>query len=34
MAERTVVDERRSLVLPEDTDEITVAAAMNPAMSS
>ena len=34
MAERTVIDTRRSIVLPEDADPITVAAAMNPAMSS
>lgn len=34
MAEQTVVDRRRSVVLPEDTDLIRVAAAMNPAMSS
>jgi NADPH:quinone reductase-like Zn-dependent oxidoreductase len=34
MAERTVVDVRRSVVLPEGTDPIAVAAAMNPAMSS
>jgi hypothetical protein len=34
MAERTVIDLRRSVVLPEDTDPIRVAAAMNPAMSS
>lgn len=34
MAERTVVDERRSILLPEDADVIALAAAMNPAMSS
>jgi NADPH:quinone reductase-like Zn-dependent oxidoreductase len=34
MAERTVVDLRRSVVLPEDSDPVLVAAAMNPAMSS
>jgi NADPH:quinone reductase-like Zn-dependent oxidoreductase len=34
MAEQTVVDRRRSVPLPEDTDPILVAAAMNPAMSS
>jgi NADPH:quinone reductase-like Zn-dependent oxidoreductase len=34
MAERTVIDVRRSVVLPEGTDPATVAAAMNPAMSS
>jgi NADPH:quinone reductase-like Zn-dependent oxidoreductase len=34
MAERTVVDVRRSVVLPEDADPVAVAAAMNPAMSS
>src|SRR5215470_15436148 len=34
MAERTVIDTRRSIVLPEDSDPIAVAAAMNPAMSS
>jgi NADPH:quinone reductase-like Zn-dependent oxidoreductase len=34
MAERTVVDLRRSVVLPENSDPIRVAAAMNPAMSS
>ena len=34
MAERTVVDPRRSVVLPADADPVTVAAAMNPAMSS
>jgi NADPH:quinone reductase-like Zn-dependent oxidoreductase len=34
MAERTVVDLRASVVLPERTDPIAVAAAMNPAMSS
>ncbi len=34
MAEQTVIDTRRSFVLPEDSDPIVVAAAMNPAMSS
>jgi NADPH:quinone reductase-like Zn-dependent oxidoreductase len=34
MAERTVIDTRRSVVLPEDSDPIATAAAMNPAMSS
>jgi len=34
MAERTVIDVRRSIVLPDDSDPIAVAAAMNPAMSS
>ncbi len=34
MAEQTVIDTRRSIVLPEGTDPVTVAAAMNPAMSS
>ena len=34
MAEQTVIDVRRSIVLPEDSDPIAVAAAMNPAMSS
>jgi len=34
MAERTVIDVRRSIILPEDSDPIAVAAAMNPAMSS
>jgi NADPH:quinone reductase-like Zn-dependent oxidoreductase len=34
MAEQTVIDTRRSIVLPEDSDAIAVAAAMNPAMSS
>ena len=34
MAERTVVDERRSILLPEEADVIALAAAMNPAMSS
>ena len=34
MAEQTVVDVRRSVVLPERSDPIAVAAAMNPAMSS
>jgi NADPH:quinone reductase-like Zn-dependent oxidoreductase len=34
MAEQTVIDTRRSVVLPESSDRIAVAAAMNPAMSS
>jgi NADPH:quinone reductase-like Zn-dependent oxidoreductase len=34
MAEQTVIDTRRSIVLPDGTDPVTVAAAMNPAMSS
>ena len=34
MAERTVIDVRRSVVLPEGTDPIAIAAGMNPAMSS
>jgi NADPH:quinone reductase-like Zn-dependent oxidoreductase len=34
MAEQTVVDVRRSVVLPEGTDPVLIAAAMNPAMSS
>ncbi|OYN80884.1 quinone oxidoreductase family protein [Mycolicibacterium sphagni] len=34
MAERTLVDLRRSVVLPEDADPVSIAAAMNPAMSS
>jgi len=34
MAEQTVIDPRRSIVLPEGTDPITIAAGMNPAMSS
>jgi NADPH:quinone reductase-like Zn-dependent oxidoreductase len=34
MAERTLIDLRRSVVLPADSDQVAVAAAMNPAMSS
>ncbi|MCU1513326.1 MAG: quinone oxidoreductase [Microbacteriaceae bacterium] len=34
MAERTVIDTRRSLALPADADPIPLAAAMNPGMSS
>jgi NADPH:quinone reductase-like Zn-dependent oxidoreductase len=34
MAEQTVIDTRRSIVLADGTDPVTVAAAMNPAMSS
>ncbi|GGP68329.1 quinone oxidoreductase family protein [Saccharothrix coeruleofusca] len=33
-AERTVIDPRRSVVLPDDVDPVRIAAAMNPAMSS
>jgi NADPH:quinone reductase-like Zn-dependent oxidoreductase len=33
-ADRTVIDPRRSVVLPQDTDPVLVAAAMNPGMSS
>ena len=34
MAEQTVVDSRRTVVLAEDADAATIAAAMNPGMSS
>jgi NADPH:quinone reductase-like Zn-dependent oxidoreductase len=34
MAEETVIDIRRSLLLPDSIDPVAVAAAMNPAMSS
>jgi NADPH:quinone reductase-like Zn-dependent oxidoreductase len=34
MAEQAVIDMRRSVLLPDDADVATVAAAMNPAMSS
>jgi NADPH:quinone reductase-like Zn-dependent oxidoreductase len=34
MAEQTVVDLRRSIVLPEGSDAVLIAAAMNPAMAS
>ena len=34
MAERTVIDRRRCISLPDSVDDLTVAAAMNPAMSS
>ncbi|MBT0773199.1 zinc-binding alcohol dehydrogenase family protein [Kineosporia sp. J2-2] len=34
MAEQTVIDARRSIVLPDGTDPVAVAAVMNPAMSS
>jgi NADPH:quinone reductase-like Zn-dependent oxidoreductase len=34
MAEQTVVDLRRSIVLPDGSDPVLVAAAMNPALSS
>ncbi len=34
MAEQTVIDVRRSIMLAEDADPVAVAAAMNPAMSS
>jgi NADPH:quinone reductase-like Zn-dependent oxidoreductase len=33
MADQTIIDTRRSVVLPEPSDPIAVAAAMNPAMS-
>ena len=33
MAQRTVIDARRSIVLPDSSDPVAVAAAMNPAMS-
>jgi len=33
-AERTVIDVRRSVVLPDGVDPVRIAAAMNPAMSS
>jgi D-arabinose 1-dehydrogenase-like Zn-dependent alcohol dehydrogenase len=33
MADQTVIDTRRSIVLPPGSDPIAVAAAMNPAMS-
>jgi NADPH:quinone reductase-like Zn-dependent oxidoreductase len=34
MATRTVIDTRRSVVLPEGADVVKIAAAMNPAMSA
>ena len=34
MAEQTVIDTRRSIVLPSGSDSVAMAAAMNPAMSS
>jgi NADPH:quinone reductase-like Zn-dependent oxidoreductase len=34
MADQVVIDPRRSVVLPDDTDVLAVAAAMNPAMGS
>lgn len=34
MAERTVIDVNRSIVLPRDVDPVAVAAALNPAMGS
>lgn len=34
MAEQTLIDPRRSVVLPDDVDPVLIAAAMNPAMSS
>jgi NADPH:quinone reductase-like Zn-dependent oxidoreductase len=34
MAQKAVVDRRRAITLPEGTDPVAVAAAMNPAMSS
>lgn len=33
-AEQTVIDPRRSVILPPNADPVTIAAAMNPAMSS
>lgn len=33
-ADRTVIDPRRSVVLPDDADPVAIAAAMNPAMSA
>ncbi|GAA2378885.1 zinc-binding alcohol dehydrogenase family protein [Dactylosporangium salmoneum] len=33
-ADRTVIDQRRSVVLPDGVDPVQIAAAMNPAMSS
>ncbi|GLY15527.1 zinc-binding alcohol dehydrogenase family protein [Kineosporia rhizophila] len=33
-AERTVIDPRRSILLPDDADPVLIAAAMNPGMSS
>jgi NADPH:quinone reductase-like Zn-dependent oxidoreductase len=34
MAERVAIDPRRSVPLPDGVDPVTIAAAMNPAMSS
>jgi len=34
MADQTVIDLRRSIVLPDNADPVSIAAAMNPAMSS
>jgi NADPH:quinone reductase-like Zn-dependent oxidoreductase len=34
MAEHTIINPRRSVVLPDDADPVLIAAAMNPAMSS
>src|SRR6201999_2448651 len=34
MAEQTVIDQRRSIALPEGADPLLVAAAVNPVMSS
>ncbi|MFC4244311.1 zinc-binding dehydrogenase [Gryllotalpicola reticulitermitis] len=34
MAERTVIDARRSIVLPDDADPVQIAAAVNPVLSS
>ncbi|RFA14593.1 quinone oxidoreductase [Subtercola boreus] len=34
MSEQTVIDTRRSIVLPGDTDPVAIAAIMNPAMAS
>jgi NADPH:quinone reductase-like Zn-dependent oxidoreductase len=34
LAQRTLIDPRRSLVLPRDSDPVTIAAAMNPGMAA
>ena len=34
MAEQTLIDQRRSVVLPDGSDPVAIAAVMNPAMSS
>ena len=34
LADRTVIDSSRSVILPDDVDPVQIAAAMNPAMSS